>query len=524
MIIEPRTGEYIHFCNVPFNKTYEHTTKFYHINHQLDYFARRKVMSIYDFTYIRKPETNKSGILRVAFHVDKMAKVNYLYYKNVIDGRTYFCFVERLIYKNENMCEIEFTLDVWNTYQHNVVFPPCYIERATQKYYSIGHDNTLSDSIATGNLVQKSIEAFSLKGAYFVLCTCAVDKEDVSNDEPSVCTIGGYKLPCHVLYFEHSESNDMSKVLQNIAQRGLSDRILSAVYVPNFDPVRMKCKSSTAYGGYNIVESISKDSFVTEHQFQYGNLPFEYSKELNYPNSKIVIRDNATGQTVELDPDKFDGHIARVRVVSVLCEQPYYKIIPLNYQGQSISYQNAMVVKCNTGLPIANNLYSKYLMNNAEFNKLDRISAIGNGAIDSVGSLFRADLQGVASGAFNSYMNIQNINAKENQASKLGNSVTAIHDGACERVNYVNSFNIELQVMDDSHLKIARDYWKKYGYPVRSIGNIDFENTNQNHYFIKTVDCCPISTVIPQEDLTDLKAIFDNGVTVWTNPEKMYNY
>lgn len=523
-MILPNPYNFIKLCKVPLNNSYEHQLVFDGLAFQRTYFENKDYMTVTEFSYVRQPYAHNNVEIKLPYNIEQIRKYNYLFYTNdMYNDKLFYCFIEKYNYINESTTGIEISLDYWQTYMFDIQYNECYIERATP-YDLYLPENTISDNIDVGQQVRVLSKEIYLRGAYFVFCTCDVTKEDVSTSTPISLSIGNYKFPCYVLYFKENNTTDLSRVLQEISQKGLSDRILSAVYVPAFDPDEITTKLSSSYGGIEIVTNISKASFTQDVEFGFGHVEREFGKELTYPYSKIILQDNSTGQILEYAPEKFNNGIAKFRILTVLCEQPYYKIIPMGYCGEDLSYSNAIVVKCNTGLPIANNLYSKYLMNNGEFNNLAKMSTMGNGILGGIGSIMKGDVLGTASGAFNTYMGIQNINAQESQATKLGNSVTAIHDGCMERVNFNNRICMSLVQPDYDHMKMLRDYWKKYGYPMRKLGYVNHRNTPKDYYFIKTQDSNITGLEVPQHDLIKIKQMFDNGITLWKNPKTMYIY
>lgn len=61
-----------------------------------------------------------------------------------------------------------------------------------------------------------------------------------------------------------------------------------------------------------------------------------------------------------------------------------------------------------------------------------------------------------------------------------------------------------------------------YGYKVN---NVKLPNITgrRNWNYVKTLDCNLLGE-IPQEDLEELKQIFNNGVTFWHNPSSFLDY
>lgn len=302
----------------------------------------------------------------------------------------------------------------------------------------------------------------------------------------------------------------MSQVLQRITNNGWGDRILTAVYVPfvgNDDGMIVTDIVSDKIGTIHVCQGFEHSEDMT------GNITFdfsktmEYKKAMTYPYAKIVITDATTGQTVELSPEKFtDIPSASFEIQCSVSETPVYKIIPKNYQSQDLAFSDSLVTKCSTSLPIANNLYAKYMMMNGEINNNNKMFA-GINAVNS-------GMNGSPMGVVGNLENIINITAQESQATKLGNQVSAIVDGAMERLNFYNGIKISLFTMDSYHMEMANNFWKMYGYPVHSMSE-PILNSGGDFNYIKMVSPNIVGGNVPQEDMIEIENIFSKGVTLW---------
>lgn len=72
------------------------------------------------------------------------------------------------------------------------------------------------------------------------------------------------------------------------------------------------------------------------------------------------------------------------------------------------------------------------------------------------------------------------------------------------------------------YLKIIDDYFTMYGYKVNSV-KIPNITGRPNWNYVKTINANILGN-IPQEDIQELKNIFDNGVTFWHNPDTFLDY
>lgn len=70
--------------------------------------------------------------------------------------------------------------------------------------------------------------------------------------------------------------------------------------------------------------------------------------------------------------------------------------------------------------------------------------------------------------------------------------------------------------------KIIDDFFSMYGYKVNQV-KLPNINGRTNWNYVKTLNANILGD-IPQNDLQELKNIFDNGVTLWHNPNTFLDY
>ena len=61
-----------------------------------------------------------------------------------------------------------------------------------------------------------------------------------------------------------------------------------------------------------------------------------------------------------------------------------------------------------------------------------------------------------------------------------------------------------------------------YGYKVNTVKSPNITG-RRNWNFVKTINC-NFDGDIPQNDMIIIKQIFDNGITLWHNPNTIFDY
>ena len=85
-----------------------------------------------------------------------------------------------------------------------------------------------------------------------------------------------------------------------------------------------------------------------------------------------------------------------------------------------------------------------------------------------------------------------------------------------------NCFSFYKMCIKQEYARIIDDYFSMYGYKVNSV-KIPNVTGRSTWNYVKTIDC-NITGNIPQQDLQEIKNIFDNGVTFWHSPYTFLNY
>lgn len=70
--------------------------------------------------------------------------------------------------------------------------------------------------------------------------------------------------------------------------------------------------------------------------------------------------------------------------------------------------------------------------------------------------------------------------------------------------------------------KVIDDYFSMFGYQTNEVKTPNIKN-RPNWNYIKTVHANIIGD-IPQSDLIEIKSYFDNGITLWHNPDTFLDY
>lgn len=176
---------------------------------------------------------------------------------------------------------------------------------------------------------------------------------------------------------------------------------------------------------------------------------------------------------------------------------------------------------------------------NVQASLLNGISSVGNGAIASasmggspvIGGI-TGGIQGLTNigatviqgenyvkntelqGNLTTEKTIASAMAKLQDAEQVADNVSL--QGGDVYFTYQNQFSgycLVYKQISDEYIKVLEDYFKKYGYKVNSL-EIPNLHTRQSWDYIRTNECNVVAS-INATSLAKIRAIFNNGVTIW---------
>jgi hypothetical protein len=121
---------------------------------------------------------------------------------------------------------------------------------------------------------------------------------------------------------------------------------------------------------------------------------------------------------------------------------------------------------------------------------------------------------GIVQGAGNSVLQMQALQAKQKDIDNIPPSIAKM--GSNTAYDFGNGYRgiyvIKKQIKDE-YIKKLEDFFNMFGYKLNEVKIPNF-HTRQNWNYVQTANC-NITGNMNNEDLQELKQIFDNGITLW---------
>ena len=215
-----------------------------------------------------------------------------------------------------------------------------------------------------------------------------------------------------------------------------------------------------------------------------------------------------------------------------------------SYDGVSKNFDKSIQGQTNIELPYVTNTFSAYLSANQnsianQYSTIDRnekasiVKTGVNGAMGLIGNIATGNVAGAVSSALgtaegigdamlSSYNQRQAIDSSlkdvESKANVSHGAYTGIGNIICGQIG----FKGQLITVTAENIKMIDDYFSMFGYKVNTIKIPQF-NSRPYWNYIKTSGINMIGNV-PQDALSVIKQMFDNGVTMWHALGYMYRY
>lgn len=500
MWIAPDTDIHI-LAAVPLDKTYDHTIFWNNANDQANYFISKAKWTLADHSYQRV----QRGFIRVDIQAEKLYDCNYLMFRNTAFGTKWFyAFIKSVEYINNRVSQMEFEIDVMQTWFFDYTLDKCYVEREhttddglyahiLEENLNLGSEYTCNrhDIIDLGDmavcaLINKNTEAGQNPGRY----------------------ISGMYTPLHV---SAGIPANNPHAVDAVLSQYLEDEIV-AVYE------------------YPLIFGDGSTTVPYSHLYTYnkwathlnGYVP-RNRKLFSYPYNFLLISNNS-GQTAQYRWEDFNGaqasFVLRGTFVSTVCAFLY----PTAYRGMAPSFDDGIMLSNFPQCAWSGDTFKAWwAQNKASFvtsGITSVLSDVGKGV--AAGSVM-TPLAGVVVGAGSvlsdinhSMAQIHDIKSTPNQTH--GQTQSDSINAGIGRIR----FDLYSMSIKAEQAAAIDDYFDRYGYACKR-NKIPNRNVRPHWTFTKTMGCT-ITGSIPSDDAVAICNIYNNGVTFWNNPYEVGNY
>jgi len=579
MAVVPLSGSNVFFKKgVPFSNDNKHTRWFDEIGEQYSYFSSRPTVHAMDeVKFVENNGKNyiaaDAGIdaLRDVNYL--------MFQNEQYNNKWFYAFVTQLKRKTSSMTEVYFEIDVLQTWRFEMTMLASFVVREHCPLWNPDGSpviNTVDEGLNYGTEYEtvKVDHHIPNSGIRFLVIACkkAVHGANIDKVLPSLVGVGQpfcyYVVPFVdndqvVTATIQGENHRMTTLIDTLAALYKDDKMTNNI-VTMFITEQIGLLYSTVNNESGYTIGFSSDGQLVEYA-ETGKEAEGVAKMVYVSDcKKFVTKNTIVGQ-------KYDGY--RNVKESKLLMYPYTVLTLDDMQGNRRDYKNEYIsssdiiltAKGSLGtsnkvsysisgynmtvnspmhqflldewgihninpndVSIMTELISAYIQGNKNqlHNQVDQITLngtagfaqnlLGAGSSLATGNYVGGASSGIGAvkGAGNTVLQLQGIEAKIDDIMNVPPSINKMGTNTSYDVGngYNGVFLIKKQIKPEYQKKLE-DFFKLYGYKKNEV-KVPNLHTRQNWNFVQTKDVNIIGD-FNTEDLNELKAIFDGGITLW---------
>lgn len=527
----------IYLCKTPLVSDYKHQLTFSNLQAQLSYFNSKIEKTFDNYTYIKH-----DNMIKVGENIDNIINCNYLFYKNTgFTNKYYFCFITNMEYINENCTAIYFTTDVFQTWQFDINYHPCFVEREHVNDDTIGL-HTVEENLNVGEVIEESETtdvSYTNEYGYWIGIYSGYTPTD--NQSSGGKNYDGVSVLNNVY-------SGLDLFLFKITSRADIFNIILFISRTNDDG-----KISDINNMFIIPSACINESRITQHTFPY-DLGSGITLTCTYytipPNNDDVVFNPTTFNTTITKRHSFTGFTPKNNKCFVYPYNYLYvsnnqgsdnifkyedfsgsscvfenqlavsigisgRIVPKNYKGKLYDYDESITLGKYPTCGWSGDAFTNWLTANA-VNIPSQI--VGN----VIGSVTQIATGNVIGGLTNIAGTIASTIGEFYRASLLPNIKGGQAQGDISFSANSMGFIFREMRAKTEFLQVIDNYFSMFGYKVNILKTPNIIGRN-NWNYVKTTNANFVGN-IPQSDILQINNMFNNGVTFWHNPNNMYNY
>lgn len=553
-MIAPNTDVYLLKCPLEINDANQLT--FANATAQYNYFSSlpKLYLDDGDYTYQRK-----DGVIRVGELIDDIQEYNYVMYRNTNHSNKWFyAFITGMEYLNDNVTAVSIKTDTFQSWQFDLTYKRCFVEREHVNDDTIGL-HTVPEGLEIGDYI---INSSSTLGASITPKdsdgNIIVEKRlicfQVSDLRPIIPSVGNnwYQkingIFSGLAIFAVETPSLAKKIIKAYDDDTKHDAIIAIFHAPSaFFDGGVRVEFNTDHDTLIIPKDntkwtlIGSEASITMSQYMCGTAAYTPTNKKLYcwPFNYISV-DNNAGGLAEFRFEDFElaqsgMPVIRFKTIGCLSQGCVTKLVPNKYKNSSnasnttVSPANYSYGVIGAKYPICgwnSDYYTNWLTQNAVSQPFGAFGAVAGAGVSIASAIaFSNPITAIAAG-IGLIGAIGNSVSQKYEAEKHPNQAKGnVAAGDMNFVTYADSaaeFTVNFMTIRPEYAKICDNFMSMFGYKVNvvKVPNIT-GRTNWN--FVKTIGCY-IDADIPQDDLKEIKDMFDKGITLWHNPTTFMDY
>ena len=529
----------IYICSgVRLDNRQQHTIHFRTLAEQREFFAGKVVKTFSAYSYHRR-----KWKLKVEASMAQAQQWNYLYIVQPGSPDYQYYFINAVNYLSDSTVELDLELDVMQTYMVNgYSLLPSFIERAHVSDDTPGA-NTVPEGLELGpyysyhKFDQENIRDMGI----LVLSAINLAGSNLSSDGDRVLAVKLDGVYSGLGVFAFNSNLALATTLDAMTHAGSLDAIVSIwMYPKKLVKVSTKNGTPTAWDKFDWeqnpcawVSGATIDTQELANYTNYGETLFEGYTPKNkklycHPFNLLHVSNNA-GESADYRFEGFFRGTPAFNLFSGISPDAGVKIAPADYYGNgNAEYEQGLTLSNYPQCAWNSDTYKVWLAQN--FNQLSHSMETANmavlgGAVTAIGSLAMGNVAGVMGGGvamYSGYNQVQGILAQKEDAKTQPPQARGSFSSSVNVAVGRQTFTYYYKCITKEYAQQIDDFFTCYGYRINRVMTPNLR-ARKAFTFVKTVGC-KITGAMSNEDMTAIQSIFDNGITFWTNPNKVGDY
>lgn len=556
-MIAPNTN--IRLLKVPFEIAKKNQLTFSNLAAQTAYFLSLPHLEYDDTTYQRQNET-----IRFAAPIDTIRTYNYVMYKNEsYSDKWFYAYVTGMTYKNDEVTDISIQLDVFQTWQFDIVYNRMFVEREHVNDDTIGK-HTIPENLDVGEIKAEATEIINIDNTNFIavattyiLKTLELESGSIQYPGGRVVATGsestqpvnamlGNVVGTDVILFPFTSSGLTSLRLfvlgVNVAGHiaDISNMYILPIHVDSShtitqDTFNVKIPASSVdidipFWRYSeSFDSIKLSKTLAMATTSFSDISVVNNKCKVYPYNYLFVSNNVGNQNILKIEDFSNVNSIQFDYEFTCSVGGSARLVPKNYKGITRNLDESIPLAKFPTCSWSADAFINWLTQNAVNIPTQLISAALSPASSIVPIQDLKETMKIGSKAS------LGLGMTSNVASTIGGVIGEFYSASLlpqiqggqstGDVNFAssdNDFIIYRMRAKKEYLQVIDNFFSMFGYKVNEV-KVPNVTGRTNWNYVKTIDCNIVGE-IPQEDLQELKNMFDNGVTFWHNPSTFLDY
>ena len=527
MVITPQTN--IRLIKSPIELDNKNQLTFASKQAQETYFKSLPYIEANDYTYQRK-----DGFIRYEAPYDTLLEYNYCMYQNeAYDNKWFYAFITDLKMLNNDVTGVSIKTDVWQTWMFDLEFKNSFIEREHVNDDTFGL-NLVPENVELGeytcneHILDNHFDDVNVDFKYVV--SLAVDYWNPNVDKYRPATPKKYNgIVSGANYYSFDNETAIKNTLADLEDRGQIDTVNGLFLAPS-----SLLTASQTYNGVNEIASsttpVTYNTTINKQTTLDTYVP-KNNKLKVYPYNYLLVSNNS-GSSCIYRYEEFSTTNCQFTVEECLTPGCSIRMVPLNYKNMSRFDDYGL----NLGkFPICSynvDMYTNWLTQNSiniqglgkvTGDDLNLVSSALGSTIGALGGMVSSNYMSSATYLFNGFAGISNALIQKKQHELIPpESRGNLNAGDVVTSSGKNTFHFYKMSIKKHFATLIDDYFTMYGYQVNALKTPNI--TGRRYWnFVKTIGVNIIAH-IPQNDLQEIKALFDNGITFWHDPSKFLDY